>query len=77
MFITQSYFPVSKDLIIYTTHFFVMKILKKREVRQISIEESIDIDSKDFMEICRKCPAEPDSFLIIDTTIPSDNALHF
>lgn len=54
-----------------------MKILKKREVRQISIEESIDIDSKDFMEICRKCPAEPDSFLIIDTTIPSDNALHF
>ena len=54
-----------------------MKILKKQEVRKISIDESTDIDSKDLMELCRKCTAEPYSFLVIDNTLPSDNALLF
>lgn len=54
-----------------------MKILKKQEVRKISIDESTDIDSKDLMELCRKCTAEPYSFLVIDNTLPSDNASLF
>ena len=36
-----------------------------------------DIDSKDFIRIYKKCPAEPHSFLVIDTTLPSDNPLRF
>ena len=33
VFITQSYFKVPKDVRLNTTHFFIMKILNKRELR--------------------------------------------
>ena len=32
VFITQSYFKVPKDVRLYTTHFFIMKISNKREL---------------------------------------------
>ena len=32
VFITKPYFKVSKDVILITTHFFVMKILNKKEL---------------------------------------------
>ena len=32
-FITQSYFKVPKDVRLYTTHFFITKILNKRELQ--------------------------------------------
>ena len=35
VFITQSYFKVPKDVRLNTTHFFIMKILNKRELQQI------------------------------------------
>ena len=35
VFITQLYFKVPKDVRLNTTHFFVMKILNKRELQQI------------------------------------------
>ena len=34
--ITQSYFKVSKDVRLNPTHFFIMKILNKRELQQIA-----------------------------------------
>ena len=37
VFITQSYFKVPKDVRLNTTHFFILKILNKRELPQISI----------------------------------------
>ena len=37
VFITQSYFKVPKDVRLNTTHFFVTKILNKRELQQIAI----------------------------------------
>ena len=49
-FITQSYFKVPKDTV-NTTHFFIMKIPNKRELQQIAINHSSDIDTKDFIEI--------------------------
>ena len=51
VFITQSYFKVSKDVRLNTTHFFVMKILNKRELQQIAISHSSDINFKDFIKI--------------------------
>ena len=54
-----------------------MKISNKRELQQIALNNSSDIDSKDFMKIYRKCTAEPYSFLVIGTTLPSDNPLKF
>ena len=76
-FITQSYFKVPKDVRLDSTHFFIMKISNKRKLQQIALNHSSDIDSKDFMKICGKCTAEPYLFLVIDTTLPSDNPLKF
>ena len=77
VFITQSYFKVSKDVRLSSTHFFIMKILNKRELQQIALNHSSDIDFKDFMQIYKKYTAEPYSFLVNDTTLPSDNPLRF
>ena len=54
-FITQSYFKVPKDVRLNSTHFFIMKIPNKRELQQIALNHSSDIDFKDFMKIYIKC----------------------
>ena len=36
-FITQSYFKVSNNVRLNSTHFFIMKILNKRELQQIAL----------------------------------------
>ena len=43
----------------------------------IVINHSSDIDFIDFMKIYKKYIAEPYSFLVSDTTLPSDNPLRF
>ena len=75
--ITQSYFKVPKDVRLNTTHVFIMKILNKRELQQIALNHSSDIDYKDFVNIYKKCTDEPYSFLVNDTTLSSDNPLRF
>ena len=77
VFITQSYFKVPKDVRLNSTHFFIMKIPNKRELQQIALNHSSDIDFKDFIKIYKKCTAEPYSFLVNDTTLPSDDPLRF
>ena len=77
VFITQSYFKVPKDVRLNTTHFFITKILSKRELQQIAINHSSDISTEDFVNIYRKCTAEPYSFFVNDTTLASDNPLRF
>ena len=59
IFITQSYFKVPKVVRLNSTHFFVMKIPNKRELQQIDLNHSSDIDFKDFIKIYKKCTAEP------------------
>ena len=77
VFITQSHFKVPKDVRLNYTHFFIMKIPNKRELQQIALNHSSDIHPKDFIKIYKKCTAEPYSFLVIDTTLPSNNCLRF
>ena len=77
VFITQSYFKVPKDVRLNSTQFLIMKIPNKRELQQIALNHSSDIDFKDFMNIYKKCTKEPYSFLVNDTTLPSDNPLRF
>ena len=77
IFVTQSYFKVPKDVRLNTSHFFIAKIPNKRELQQIAINHSSDINTKDFANIYRKCTAEPYSFLVNDTTLASDNPLRF
>ena len=54
-----------------------MKINNKRELQNIPINHSADIDYNDFLKIYRKCTKEPYSFLTIDTTLPASNPLRF
>ena len=54
-----------------------MKIPNRKEVQQIAINHSSDIDFKDFMKIYKKYTAESYSFLLNDTTLSSDNLLRF
>ena len=77
VFITQSYFKVPKDVRLNTSHFFIAKISSKRELQQIAINQSSDINTKDFVNIYRKYTFEPYSFLVNDTTLPSNNPLRF
>ena len=77
VFITQSYFKVLKDVRLNSAHLFMMKIPNKRELQQIVLNYSSDIDYKDFIKIYKKCTVEPYCFLANDTTLPSDNPLWF
>ena len=77
VFITQSYFKVPKDVRLNTSHFFILRIPNKRELQQIAINHSSNINTGDFIEIYRKCTDKPYSFLVIDTTLPSNNRLRF
>ena len=49
--ITQSYFSTPKDVRLNSTHYLIMKINNKKELQNIAINYSADIDYKDFMEI--------------------------
>ena len=76
-FITQSYFNVPKDVRLNSTHFFIMKIPNERELQQIALNHSLDINSKDFIKIYKKYTAEPYSFLVNGATLASGNPVKF
>ena len=73
--ITQSYFAVPKNIGLNSAHYFIMKVPNKRELQQIAFNHSSDIKFEDFMNLYKKCTAKP--YLVIDTTLPSDNPLRF
>ena len=77
VFITQSYFKGPKDVRLNSTHFFIMKIPNKRELQQIALNHSSDIEFKNFIKIYKKYAAELYSSLVNDATLPSDDPLRF
>ena len=77
VFITQSYFSVPKDVRLNSTHYFIIKINNRKELQNIALNHSADIDYKDSIKIYRECTKEPYNFLTIDTTLPSNNSLRF
>ena len=77
VFITQSYFSVPKEVRLNSTYYLIMKIHNKRELQNIAINHSADIDYKDFLKIYRNCTRKLYSFLTIDTTLPADDPMRF
>ena len=77
VFTTQSYFKVPKDVRLNTIHSQIPKIPNKGELREIAINQSSAISTKDFANIYGKWTAEPYYFLVNDTTLASDNPLRF
>ena len=77
VFVTQSYFSVPRDVRLNSTHYLIMKINNKKELENIAINHSADIDYQDFMKIYRECTNEPFNFLTIDTTLQASDPLRF
>ena len=77
VFIRQSYFSVPKEAILNATHYLIMKINNRKDLQQIAINHSADIDYKDFLKIYRSCTNEPYSFLTIDTTLHTNDPMRF
>ena len=58
VFITQSHFSVPKEVRLNSKHYLIMKIHNRRELQQIAINHSADINYKDFLKIYRNCTKE-------------------
>ena len=67
VFITQSYLRALKDARLNSTHYILMKIGNKKELKRIVAEKSGHLDYKDFLKIYNCCTRKPYSFMIIDT----------
>ena len=55
VFITQSYFSIPKEARLNLTHYLIMKNNNRKDLQQIAIDHSADIDYKDFLKIYRNC----------------------
>ena len=77
VFITQSYFSVPKDVRLNSTRYLIMKINNRKNLQNIAINHSADVDYKNFIKIDKECTKEPFSSLTIDTTLPASNPLRF
>ena len=62
VFITQSYFPVPKNIGLNCTHYFIMKSPNKQELQQVAFNHSSDIDFKDSVNLSRKFTSRLYSF---------------
>ena len=51
VFVSQSYFNVSKGIRLIKTHYFIIKIPNKENLQQIASNHSSDIEFKDFMKL--------------------------
>ena len=67
VFITQSHFRTHKNSRLNSTHYILMKIGNKKELKSIAEENSDHLDFKDFLKIYNYCTKEPYSFMLVDT----------
>ena len=69
-FITQSYFAVSKNIRLNSTHCFIIKIPNKLELQWIISNNLWDIDFKVFANLYKRSTGKLHFFfLIIDVTV--------
>ena len=66
-------FCCTKNIRLYSIHYFIMKIPNKQKSQQIAFDHSSDIDFKVFINLYKNCTTKPYSFLVIDATLASDN----
>ena len=67
LFITQSHFRTLKDARLNSTHYILMRIGHKNELKRIAEEKSDHLDYKDFFKMYNYCTKDPYSFMTIDT----------
>ena len=71
LFITQPYFSVPKEARSNSTHYLIMKINNGKDLQQIAIDHSADIDYKVILKIYQNCTKEPYSFFTFDVHNPT------
>ena len=52
---SKSNFKVQKDVRINSTYVFIMKIPNKRQLQQIPLNHSSDVDLQEFIKTYKKC----------------------
>ena len=58
------FLKVTKAIRLNSTHYFIMKTKKKRQLQQMTSNHSSCIDFKDFMKLYQDSTKEPFSFLV-------------
>ena len=76
-FITQSYLLVSKDIRLNPTNCLIRKTSSNRELRNITISNSVHLYYKDFVKIYIECTTKLYFFWTIDTALPTSDPLRF
>ena len=74
---SQSYFQVPKTISLITTHYFIIKMPNKRELHQIALNHSSNVEFKDIINPYKDYTKESFSRLGNDLTLPSDNPYRF
>ena len=64
---TQSYFRTPEYARLHSTHYILIKISNKEELKSIAEENSSHLDFKDFSKIYNYCTRKPYSFMMVDT----------
>ena len=64
--IMQSYFRALKDARLNSTHYILMKIGNKEELKSLAEEKLGNLDYKDLFKMYNYCTREPYSFMAID-----------
>ena len=77
VFIIQSYFKVTKEVVLSTTHFFIMKIPNKRWLQQIALNHYQILNLKTSWRFIKNVLQSHIFFLVNDAILPSDNPLTF
>ena len=67
VFITQSYFRTPKDARLNSTHYILMKISNKKELKSIAEENLDHLDFKHFLKLYNYCMRKLYSFMMVDT----------
>ena len=60
---------VLKYVRLNSAHYFIMEIPSKQELQQIGFNHAAEIDSKELMNLYKKCTGNPYSFLVVNTVI--------
>ena len=66
VFIMRCYFRALKNARLNSTHYILMKIGNKEELRSIAEEKSGSVDYKDFLKMYNYCTSEPYCFMTTD-----------
>ena len=73
VFITQSYYAVPKDIRLNCTHYHLLSIPKRKEIRNIADDCAVSVGYDDFMRLFRECTSKRYGCLTIDCTLDGDD----